>query len=69
MELLTHFRQTPTVHILDHLHEWRWCRSLGKAKLDSQVLLYLFLKTLTIEISKDVVQQKSISEEGAISKA
>ena len=30
MELLTRFRQTPIVHISDHLHEWRWHRSLCK---------------------------------------
>ena len=27
MKLLTHFRQTPTVHISDHLHKWRRRRS------------------------------------------
>ena len=69
MELLTHFRKTPAVHISDHLHEWRQCRSLCKAKLDDRVLLDLFLKTLTTEISKDVVQQNPTSEEDAISKA
>ena len=50
MELLTHFRQTPAVHITDHLHEWRRRRSLCKAKLDDRVLLDFFLKTLTTEI-------------------
>ena len=69
MELLTHFRQTPTVHISDHLHEWWQRRSLCKAKLDDRVLLYLFLKTLTTDISKDVAQQRPISEEDAIRKA
>ena len=61
MELLTHFRQTPTVRISDHLHEWWWCRSLCKAKIDDRVLLDLFLKALTSDILKDVVQQRPIS--------
>ena len=69
MELLTHFRQTPTIHISDHLHEWRQRRSLCKAKLDDRVLLDLFLKTLMVEISEDVVQHKPTSEEDAKNKA
>ena len=69
MELLTQFRQTAVVHISDHLHEWRRSHILCKAKLDNQVLLDLFLKTLTTDISKDVAQQKPTSEEDAISKA
>ena len=69
MELLTHFRQTPIVHISDHLHEWHRRRSLCNAKLEDQVLLELFLKTLTVEISKDVAQKRPISKEDAISKA
>lgn len=69
MELLTHFRQTPAIHISDRLHEWRWRHSFCKAKLDDWVLLDLFLKTLTTEISKDVAQQRPISEEDAMIKA
>ena len=45
------------------------CRILCKAKLDNRVLLDLFLKTLMVEISKDVAQQYPTSEEDAISKA
>ena len=40
-----------------------------KAQLDDRVLLDLFLKTLTVNISKDVVQHNPISEEDAIIKA
>ena len=69
MELLTQFRQTLAVHILDHLHEWRQRHSLCKAKLKDQVLLDLFLKNITVEISKDVAQKRPISEEDSISKA
>ena len=69
MELLTHFRQTLVIYISDHLHEWRRHQSLCKAKLDDRVLLDLFLKTLTSEISKDVAQQNPTSEEDVISKA
>ena len=68
MELLTHFRQTPAIHISDHLHEWRWHHSFCKAKLDDWVLLYMFLKTFTANISKDVAQQRPISEEDTIIK-
>ena len=69
MELLNHFRQTPVVHISNHLHEWQRHRSLCKAKLDNRVLLDLFLKNLTVEISNDVAHQNIISEEDTISKA
>ena len=56
MELVTYFRKILAVHISDHLHEWRRCRSLCKDKLDDRVLLYLFLKTLMVDISKDVTE-------------
>ena len=69
MELLTHFRQTPAIHISDHLHEWRRRLSLCKEKLNDRVLLYLFLKTLTTEISMYVAQQRPTSEEDAITKS
>ena len=69
MELLTHFRQTPIVHISYHLHEWWWHRSLCKAKLNDRVLLDMSLKTLTANISKDVAQKRPISEEDTINKA
>ena len=54
MELLTHFRQISSFHISNHLHEWWRGRSLCKSKLGCRVLLDLFLKTFTIDISKDV---------------
>ena len=69
MELLNHFRQSPSTHISEHLHEWRRRRSLCKSQLDERVLLDLFLKNLVMEISKDVAQRNPTSEEDAISKA
>ena len=69
MELLTHFRQTFVVHISDHIHKWWQHQSLCKSKVNDQVLLYLFLKSLTADISKDMAWKNPISEEDIISKA
>lgn len=57
------------MHILDHISEWRKLRSFCKAHLEDKLLLDLFLRSLTSEISKYVVNSSPQNEEEAISNA
>lgn len=68
LELLTYFKQTPTIHIPDHIHEWWKQRSLCKTHLEDKLLLDLFLRPLMSEISKYVVNSSPQNEEKAIGK-
>lgn len=69
LELLRNFKQTRTTHISDHLHEWQKFHSLCKTQYEDKVLLDIFLRSLTSEISKDVENSSPQTEEETVSKA
>jgi hypothetical protein len=68
-ELLTSLRQTNSVHISDHIHEWRRRRRLIKAIIPDQLLAEWFTKSLLPPISRDVAMGGVVTEEEAISRA
>jgi hypothetical protein len=69
LELLSHWKQTSTTHISNHVHEW--CRrcSLCKAETTKAQHFDWFLKSLISIISKDVAFTFPQSEEEEVSKA
>lgn len=69
LELLTHYKQTPSTHISDHIHEWKKPHSLCKTQFEDKVLLDLFLRSLTSEISKGMENSSPKTKEEAISKS
>ena len=69
VEILLSFRQNTATHITDHIHEWRWRRSLCKIQLDYKIFLDWILKTFLLPITKDVTSEHPQSEEEAILKA
>jgi hypothetical protein len=69
LELLSEFKQTSTMHIADHIHEWRWRLSLCKDEATPQQCLNWFLKSLVSLLAKDVDATIPQSEEEAIRKA
>jgi hypothetical protein len=69
LELLSKFKQTTTIHIADHIHEWRRRRSLCKAETTKEQCLDWFLKSFVSIISKDVSSTFPQLEEEAIIKA
>jgi hypothetical protein len=68
-ELLTSLRQTNSVHISDHIHEWRRRRRLIKATIPDQLLAEWFTKSLLPPIARDVAMGGVVTEEEAIARA
>jgi hypothetical protein len=68
-ELLTSLRQTNSVHISDHIHEWRRRRRLIKAIIPDQLLAEWFTKSLLPPIARDVAMGGVVTEEEAIARA
>jgi hypothetical protein len=68
-ELLTSLRQTTSVHISDHIHEWRRRRRLIKAVIPDQLLAEWFTKSLLPQITRDVSMGVVVTKEEAISRA
>jgi hypothetical protein len=68
-ELLTSLRQTNSVHISDHIHEWRRRRRLIKAIIPDQLLAEWFTKSLLPPIARDVSMGGVVTEEEAIARA
>jgi hypothetical protein len=68
-ELLTSLHQTNSVHISDHIHEWRRRRRLIKATIPDQLLAEWFTKSLLPPISRDVAMGGVVTEEEAIARA
>ena len=69
VEILLCYRQNTATHITDHIHEWRWRRSLCKIQLDDRIFLDWFLKTFLPPIAKDVAYEHPQCKEEAILKA
>jgi hypothetical protein len=68
-ELLTSLRQTTSIHISDHIHEWRRRRRLIKAVIPDQLLAEWFTKSLLPQIARDVAMGGVVTEEEAIARA
>jgi hypothetical protein len=68
-ELLANFEQTTVDHISDHIQEWRRRKSLIKVPIPPSFLLEWFLKSLVLQLSKDVATSGVFSEEDAIMRA
>jgi hypothetical protein len=67
-ELLTSLRQTTSIHIFDHIHEWRRRRRLIKAVIPDQLLAEWFTKSLLPQIARDVAMGGVVTEEEAITR-
>jgi hypothetical protein len=68
-EMLTNFEKTIADHIFDHIREWRRQKSLIKVPVPPAFLLEWFLKSLVLQLSKDVTTFRVSSEEDAIMRA
>jgi hypothetical protein len=68
-EILTSLRQTNSVHISDHIHEWRRRRRLIKAIIPDQLLAEWFTKSLLPLIACDIAMGGVVTEEEAIARA
>jgi hypothetical protein len=68
-ELLANFEQTTADHISDHIREWRRRKSLIKVPIPPAFLLEWFLKSLVLQLSKDIVTSGVFTEEDAIMRA
>jgi len=67
--LLANFHQDTATHISNHIQEWRRRKRLIKAEIPPKFCLKWFLKSLQLEISKDVSMSRVYSEERAIFRA
>ena len=65
-ELLTSLCQTNSVHISDHIHEWRRRRRMIKAVIPDMPLAEWFTKSLLPPIARDVAMGGVVIEEQAI---
>jgi hypothetical protein len=65
-ELLTSLHQTNSVHISDHIHEWRRQQRLIKATIPNQLLDEWFTKSLLPPIARDVAMGGVVTKEEAI---
>jgi hypothetical protein len=68
-KILSSFKQSSSMHISDHIHEWRWRRRLIKVPLPDQLLVKWFTKSLIGPIAHDVSMGGVITEEKVISHA
>jgi hypothetical protein len=68
-ELLTSLHQTNSVHISDHIHEWRRRRRMIKAVIPDMLLAEWFIKSLLPPIAHNVAMGGVVIEEQAISQA
>jgi hypothetical protein len=69
LELLSKFKQTTSINIVDHIHEWQRRCSFCKAETTKEQRLDWFLKSLVSVIAKDVASTFPQLEEETISKA
>jgi hypothetical protein len=68
-ELLTSLHQSNSIHISDHIHEWRCRRQLIKATISDQLLVDWFTKSLFPHIARDVAMGGIFTKEQAISQS
>jgi hypothetical protein len=66
---LTSLRQTKSVHISDHIHDWRQWRWLIKETILDQLLAEWFTKSLLPPIYCDVAMGGVITKEEAIARS
>ena len=66
---MSSFKQSPSSHIYDHIHEWTRGRCLIKVPLHDQLLVEWFTKSLIGPIARDISMGGVITEEQAISHA
>jgi hypothetical protein len=66
-EILSSFKQTKATHISNHIHEWRWRRSLIKIELPDQLLEEWFMELFVNDIGRDIAMGGVVTEEQAIS--
>jgi hypothetical protein len=69
LEILSDFKKTTAIDIVDHIHEWHRQHCLCKEETTKEQHLDWFLKSLVYVIAKEVVSTFPQSEEEAISKA
>jgi hypothetical protein len=67
-ELLTSLHQTTSIHISNHIHEWRRRRRLIKVVIPEQLLAEWFTKSLLPQIARDVAMGGVVTEEEAIAR-
>jgi hypothetical protein len=68
-ELLTSLCQITSIHISDHIHEWRRQQRLIKAVIPDQLLAEWFTKSLLPQIARDVAMGGVVTKEEAIARA
>jgi hypothetical protein len=68
-ELLANFALTKKYHIYGHIRESRCRKSLIKVPIPPTFLLDWFLKSLVLQLSKDIVTSRVFSEEYAMMRA
>jgi hypothetical protein len=68
-KLLTSLRQTDSVHISDHIHEWRRRRRMIKVIIPDILLVEWFTKSLLPPITRDVAMGGMVTEEETIARA
>jgi hypothetical protein len=57
-ELMANFEKTKVDHISNHIREWRRRKSLIKVQVPLTFLLEWFLKSLVLQLSKDVATSR-----------
>jgi hypothetical protein len=68
-KLLTSLHQTNSVHISNHIHEWRRRRRIIKAVILDILFKEWFTKSLLPPITRDVAMGGAVTEEQAIAQA
>jgi hypothetical protein len=68
-KILSSFKQSLSIHICDHIHEWRRRRCLIKFPLLDQLLAEWFCKSLIGPIIHDITMGGVVTKEQAISHA
>jgi hypothetical protein len=62
-KILTSLCQTNSIHILDHIHEWRRRQRLIKEIIHDQILAEWFIKSLLPPIDHDIAMGGVVIEE------
>jgi hypothetical protein len=68
-ELLNSLRQTDSMHISDHIHEWRRRRRMIKVIIPDVLLAEWFTKSLLPPITRNVAMGGAVTEEETIARA
>jgi hypothetical protein len=68
-KFLTSLYPTKSIHISNHIHEWRRCKRLINTTIPNQLLAKWFTKSLLPPISHDVAMGGVVIEEDSIAHA